>query len=195
MIIYKITHKLSGKCYIGQTVQNLKKRWVIHTATKSGCPYLSNALDKYGKEAFSIEEIASYKNMEDLNNAEEYFIDYYNCLAPHGYNIQSGGNSFGKMHPETKLKISQATKGKKKSLQMRQKLSASKMGAKHPMYQKPAKNRTPIKCLNNGIIYSSQEEASIALNCSITGINMAVRKVRPHTKGYRFEYIEVSNGR
>lgn len=109
MIIYKITHKLSGKIYIGQTVQPLKHRWYSHNSQKA-CAYLHRALKKYGKDAFTIEEIGSYKTIEDLNDAEEYYIDWFNCLSPNGYNLMTGGNN-KLMHEDTRKKMSESHKG------------------------------------------------------------------------------------
>ena len=36
MIIYKITNKITGKCYIGQTTRTLEKRWKYVTAYAGG---------------------------------------------------------------------------------------------------------------------------------------------------------------
>lgn len=93
MHIYKITHKLSGMTYVGQT-KDIQKRWAYHSKAYShnNCRYLKNAIQKYGKEHFSFEIIGAYNLKEDLDNAEEYFISYYNCLAPNGYNLMTGGS-------------------------------------------------------------------------------------------------------
>lgn len=92
MIIYKITNKLNGRCYIGQTSTSLKIRYNTH-CNKSQNTYIARSIRKYGKEKFSIEELARYATKEDLNNAEEYFISFYNCRIPNGYNISLGGNN------------------------------------------------------------------------------------------------------
>lgn len=91
MVIYCIVNKISGKYYIGQTSKSLEYRWSQHCQPSSKCYGLSGAIKKYGKENFSIGIVGEYKTQEDLNNAEEYFIDYYNCLAPNGYNLTTGG--------------------------------------------------------------------------------------------------------
>jgi group I intron endonuclease len=154
MIIYKITHKLSGKSYIGQTTETLLHRWIEHNSNKHKKFALQHAIIKYGKDAFLVEEIAEYTNLEDLNNAEEYYIDFYNTLAPNGYNLTTGGHNkklseetkhklsidrlgeknwnFGKKaSPETKAKMSLARTGKKlpsPSLETRAKMRAAKLG-------------------------------------------------------------------
>ena len=81
MILYKITNKINGKIYIGQTIQTLKARLWRHFK-KDSKSAISLAIKKYGRDNFSIEELDSYKTLEDLNNAEEYYIDWFNCLVP-----------------------------------------------------------------------------------------------------------------
>ena len=93
MIVYLITNKLNGKRYVGKTVGILSRRWYYHYSESSHCIALKNAIKLYGKENFHIEEVAKYNNLEDLNNAEEYYIDFYNCLSPNGYNLKLGGNA------------------------------------------------------------------------------------------------------
>ena len=113
MIIYKITNKINGMIYIGQTINNLDKRWKAHCrfGKNNTTSYVSNAIQKYGINAFCVEEIGSYSNLEDLNNAEEYFIDWFNCLVPNGYNIRLGGN-YSTFSLETRQKMSKAKLGK-----------------------------------------------------------------------------------
>jgi group I intron endonuclease len=112
MIIYKITHKQSGKCYVGQTTRSIKRRLKEHK-NSSYCARLYHAIKKYGIDAFSIDIVAEYDNLEDLNNAEEYYINYYNSLSPNGYNLLTGGKN-KKHSEESKQKMSAALKGKSK---------------------------------------------------------------------------------
>jgi group I intron endonuclease len=127
MIIYKITNKNNGMCYIGQTIRSLSERWKNHRTLKSGCIRLNNAIRKYGKDSFSVEEIASYNTQEDLNDAEEYYIDFHNCLAPNGYNLKTGGSK-GKMSEESKIKMSNSHIGQIPSAETLKKRSESMIG-------------------------------------------------------------------
>lgn len=113
MIIYKITNKLTGKCYIGQTTQTLSRRFAGHRYDINDNLPIHRALKKYGELNFICEEIASYTNMEDLNNAEHYYIEWFNCLIPNGYNIRAGGNNGGALHESTRKKIGDANRGEK----------------------------------------------------------------------------------
>lgn len=49
--IYKITNKINGKCYIGQS-KNIEERWRHHRTSKLKYP-LYLAFQKYGLENFS----------------------------------------------------------------------------------------------------------------------------------------------
>lgn len=152
MLIYKITNKLNGKCYIGQTV-NFIKRWERHCSNRDKTP-VSMAIAKYGIENFSYHIEGEYTNEQTLNDAEDYFIEFYNCLAPNGYNRVTGqqksriwseeslrkaseskrGNKnprFGKtLSLETRKAISKANKGKPMSEITKAKLRTANLGKK-----------------------------------------------------------------
>ena len=132
MLIYKITNKITGKSYVGQTIEDLKVRWSKHYYAKSNCPYLNRAIKKYGKDAFSVEEIGKYTNLEDLNNAEQYYIEWFNCMAPNGYNLSGGGLNGGKRHLDTKLKISISNTGKKRSKESKKRMSLAHLNKPNP---------------------------------------------------------------
>ena len=56
--IYKITNKINGKLYIGETKEkNPQKRWKGHIYSireGRGCPLLRSAFQKYGEENFTF---------------------------------------------------------------------------------------------------------------------------------------------
>lgn len=103
MIIYKITNKINGKIYIGQTTSLLQKRWNSHCNRKDRRG-ISNAIFNYGKENFIIEEIDGANDQSELNYLEQHYIYIYNSIAPNGYNILSGGKN-SKHTEESKLKM------------------------------------------------------------------------------------------
>lgn len=88
-VIYKIQHKESGKIYIGQTRRTLEQRMYEHLYNNN--TYIDKSLTKYGRDAFYITIIETVDN-EILNEREEYWIKFYDCIAPKGYNLNSGGN-------------------------------------------------------------------------------------------------------
>lgn len=212
MIIYKITNKINGDSYVGQTIQLLKERWYAHCGKRAEEFYLGRAIKKYGKENFVVEEIGTYSNLEDLNNAEEYYIDWHNTRTPNGYNIESGGKN-KRHHEETKLKIRLANSGKnsylygtkgnffgkKHSQKSLEKMHAAKLGhivttetrlkISKTLTGRPTFRGRKIKCLNNDKIYSCAQEAAKELNCLRRLIDKVAKGNREHTKGYRFIYV------
>lgn len=157
MIIYKLTHKTSGKCYIGQTVRDFELRWKEHCDPKRVCSAIGSAIQKYGLETFSKEVIGAYNNLEDLNNAEIYFIEWHNSVSPNGYNLMSGGEG-GIPNEETKNKLVKSHLGIIPSEETRRKMGNASRGRKHSektitKLRSLRENMTPILCLNNGIIY------------------------------------------
>lgn len=111
--IYKITNKINGKCYIGQTMHDIEKRWNIHRkciGTENGCPGLRRAFEKYGLENFKFEiVIICFDN--DLSKYEKEYIIKYDSYK-NGYNLTHGGEEGGffkgcKHTPENVEKIKQ----------------------------------------------------------------------------------------
>lgn len=130
--IYLITSP-SGKQYIGQCVKYLKsgkehgyiKRWKAHVSEarrfKNYSRILDNAIRKYGEEKFTVELIWECK-IEDLNSFESAFIEQYNTISPHGYNLTSGGGSNSRHSEETCKRKSISLKGKNKGRIMAKRL-------------------------------------------------------------------------
>ena len=91
--IYKITNKVNGKSYIGQTIQNVKERFYQHCATKCSQAVLNmvihKAITKYSKSNFTIEVIEEVESA-NLNDRERYWIRYYDSYN-NGYNSTEGG--------------------------------------------------------------------------------------------------------
>jgi group I intron endonuclease len=93
--IYKITNRLNGKVYIGQTV-NDKKRWTNHKSfAKQDEPvqYIHRAMKKYGVENFDYEVVAMCQRQQDTDETEKLIICQYDSQnKEHGYNISPGGD-------------------------------------------------------------------------------------------------------
>ena len=87
--IYKITNKVNGKSYIGQTRYTVEFRWRQHQHKKDNC-YFHNAIHKYGVENFIVETIEEC-NVEDLNSREIFYIAKYDTFN-NGYNLTIGGD-------------------------------------------------------------------------------------------------------
>jgi len=95
MHIYKFTHSESGRCYIGQTIQDPNQRRLEHICDSRHTDrtyHFHNALRKYGVDNFTFEVIAEASSLEELNNLEEYYVKKFNSID-NGFNIrQPGGN-------------------------------------------------------------------------------------------------------
>jgi len=128
-MLYKATNKINGKCYIGQTMQDLEQRKAEHLSAafsvkskRYNC-HFCRAIRKYGKESFEWEIFADGFPTDRLNNEEIAAISAHNSFSVNGYNSHSGGRSGGLMSEEVKRKISESHKGKIRSEEHKRKLS------------------------------------------------------------------------
>lgn len=95
--IYKITNKINGKKYIGQTSINLKERLNCHSQKNDTA--IGRAITKYGRKKFTISKIEKCK-LKNIDKREIYWIKQYNTFKGKGYNCHKGGGSMrGKEHP------------------------------------------------------------------------------------------------
>lgn len=85
--IYKYTSP-SNHSYIGQTIHSLNQR--ARTAYNGigykKCKVFWSAIQKHGWNSFTV-EILEEVPVSQLNEREEYYINYYNTVVPNGYNI------------------------------------------------------------------------------------------------------------
>ena len=96
--IYLITHRQSGKSYVGRTKDPVTRK-SQHFTGSSSCRYLSRAIAKYGREAFDFVVLCMCK-AADSKEVERKMIIQEGTLAPAGYNLSSGGEG-GRHHPDT----------------------------------------------------------------------------------------------
>lgn len=95
--IYKITNKINGKIYVGQTTKTLTERFQKHcwgTTAKDIYHFnmaIKEAIRKYGKENFIIELIEEVEQ-DKLDEREVYWISYYDSYNK-GYNCTLGGQN------------------------------------------------------------------------------------------------------
>lgn len=173
--IYKITNP-NGKIYIGQST-NIEKRFKTYfkisqskTQTK-----LNRSFYKYGinNHIFEILEICS---IELLNERERYYQDLYNVLN-NGLNcrLTETNNKSGKLSEAVKLKMSKSQKGRKLTIEHKQKLSIAKLNNKRSLETrlKISQGHIGIGCkkiidIETNIIYSSIKETCIIFNIKRT---------------------------
>lgn len=211
-IVYKVTNKINGKVYIGQTVQSLNRRittHISHALCERDNFYFHKAIVKYGKENFGWEIIAKCYSREELNKTEIRMIEKYGAVKK-GYNFNIGGNSnagFSRTERD-KQETSERMRGKRNpmygkhpSRKTRRKMSESHSGKKHYSYGKYGKDN--LKARKYIITTPSGKEIfvhGIANFCRSyreeklsygTLIQIAKGK-RKHHKGYKCRYyIEV----
>ena len=134
IFIYKLRFP-NDKVYIGQT-NNLDIRWINGGKGYKRCPYVWNAIQKYGWTAIEKSILEVCNDRDEANTREVYWIAAYNSADYRfGYNIQSGGKYRDRsaeanarikeklsnriVSEETRKKISKANKGKIRSAEYR----------------------------------------------------------------------------
>lgn len=158
MVIYKVTNLINNKIYIGQDSKNKENYF------GSG-KIIKKAINKYGIENFKKEILEICSNVDELNQAEKYWIEKLNSTNPDiGYNISFGGQSgwmLGLRHSdETKKNYSinrvgkligdmNGMYGKTHSSESKKKMSRPKSGKDNGMYGKKHSDETKKKISEN----------------------------------------------
>ena len=168
--IYVIENLLDGKMYIGQTIDPARRRRG-HFSPSSKCPYISNAIQKYGIGNFDFRLLEECTTLEDANTQEKYWIKELASLAPHGYNLREGGDAGGLPSQETIEKIRLANTGKKQTEEQKEKRAASHRGRKNTpetieKMSKAARNRPPEKCSMFGKKHSVETKRRMSLSAT-----------------------------
>jgi group I intron endonuclease len=136
--IYKITNP-TGKIYIGQSI-NIEKRWKYYISEslnkRDHQNKLFNSLKKYGPENH-IFEIIEKCSIEQLNEREIYWGEYFNCTDQKiGLNLRELGKQ-GQWTEEAKLKLSKSQTGvKRHTNESKAKISNKLKGTKYTDEQK-----------------------------------------------------------
>lgn len=205
MIIYKITNKINGKMYVGQTTRSLEERMKEHY--RHDFIVIDKALKKYGTDSFLIEVIDNANDINELNEKEKYWIYKLNTLAPNGYNQCFGGDNSCGFHyrDESKNKMSESKKNKyqgignpfyskKHSYESKLKMNSKRKGMSH-LNEEQVKHlreshfvRT-VKNIDTGEVFDSIKEASERYRINPTHITRVCKGRRKMTGGYRWEYV------
>jgi GIY-YIG catalytic domain/NUMOD3 motif len=190
MVIYKITNKINGLSYIGQTTNTVEFRFMHHVKPhKTRKTYLSRAIAKYGKENFSYIILSECENIDQLNDAEIYWIDFLQTLSPSGYNLTEGGKNTV-MSAQTRNKMSIAKLGKRsnafgKSLSAEHK---AKISAFHKG-RSPITPKAKVQCIETSQTFDSMLEAAGALSVRQGHISEVCSGNRKTAGGYTFRKV------
>ena len=102
--VYAITHRVSGKSYVGGAYKSFGLRFWIHRrdlrAGRHGNQHLQNAWNKYGASSFSF-RILERCSPESCKDREQYWIIQLDATnRKHGYNKSpTAGSPLGTKHP------------------------------------------------------------------------------------------------
>lgn len=172
--IYKTTNLINNKIYIGQ-----HKKPYFDEKYKGSGKAVKGAFKKYGRENFNVVVLEWCYSLEDLNTAEETYVEYYKKLyKDQCYNIAAGGDGCSCKYmsdEERKIrssKISAAVKGKKRpwligkrrSEETKRKLSDAMKGkvASEDTKRKMSESRKGEKNPNYGKQHSEETKRKIS---------------------------------
>lgn len=179
--IYKITNLVNGKVYVGQTTKTLKVRFRYHCYKYSGCVAICEAIKKYGKDSFVIEQLDSAKTTEKLNQKEVSWINTLNSVSPNGYNIQIGGDN--RVHSLSERLNSSILRGGKE-------FNVYKI-IKSIGYKRKA-NFKILKTESIGT-WVNQNECAEVLQLNARNINACLKGKEKYHRGYVFEHTDLES--
>lgn len=206
MIIYKMTNKVNGKVYIGQTTRELDERTKEHIRHNE--IIVDKAIQKYGIENFTVEQIDLAENIDELNQKEMHWIEHYDCITPKGYNQCYGGNNTCGYHHKEESKQKMSIKksqnyigegnpfyNKTHSEESRKKMSEARKGLKHlteEQIKRLRESHHTVKVINvdTGEVFDSIKDAGLKYNIEPTHITRVCKGKRKTCGGYRWEYVK-----
>ena len=170
----------NNKRYIGNTGQNVKRRWENGRGYKNNV-YFYRAIEKYGWDNFQHIIIAKGLTQNEAEWLEvELIREWDTTNKDKGYNISLGGNSGNKHTEETKRKIGEKSKGRNigekgywfgKSLseETRKKISESHKGKTFSDEHKENLSKNHYDCNGtknpSAILYNIYDENDIFVDC------------------------------
>ena len=183
-IIYKITNKINGKIYIGQTIRGFDKRYQGDLKKYVKNIPLKRSIEKYGIENFDICKIYDIAfSKEELDIKEMNWVRIFNSNhKDFGYNLTEGGNGTRGYAPSEEQREKQRNKIKGKYCGKNnpnyhnywtdeQKLHLSKI-RKEKCLSKGKNNPRAVSviCLTTKRIFYTAIEASQFYKCDNSGI-------------------------
>lgn len=211
-----IENDINNKKYIGKTLHSTEKRFKEHIKDSSRRRKvhrpLYNAINKYGKEHFSIKTIEVVPR-ELAGEREQYWIEYYNTYK-NGYNATAGGDGKPFIDYKKILKLYDRTKLTRKEIAKECNCCVESVSNIVSQYrdnvdwvERNAYRRVPnnlgiiskaVKCVENGLVFRSATQASNWLvstgtikskNYGKDKIPLACRGKRKTVGGYHWEYV------
>lgn len=176
--VYAHINKINGKIYVGQTCQDINRRWRNGNGYQN-CVAFYRAIQKYGWDNFEHEIIASNLTLQEANHFEELLIEKLDTINPNnGYNLRSGGENYI-CSEETRQRMSKnhanfrgensPLHGKHLSEEHKSKLSKARIGKykgeQHPMYGKrlSLEQRQKLSKAHQNVLLETRQRISLAL--------------------------------
>jgi group I intron endonuclease len=194
MIIYKITNN----------IRTLKE--IVSEHKRKRKPLISKALKKYGLNNFTIDVIDKAETIEELNEKEYKWVEFYNCITPLGYNQCEGGdNTMGYHHKEESKKNMSIKKkkmylgegnpfyGKTHSDEVKAKFSQQRKGRTLSNQWKDNLGKAHFKKvinLDTGEIFDSIRIAAEKYGLKDTHITRVCKGKRKTTGGFRWQHYD-----
>ena len=122
--VYLVKNKLTGKCYVGVSV-NIHSRWRQHkywAKNQDVVSLITKSIKKNGVENFEF-SIIEECGKDLFDEKERYWIEKYDSVL-NGYNLTYGGNLRKVLSDETRLKMSKSRIGVPKSQSHKEKIAA-----------------------------------------------------------------------
>lgn len=201
-IIYKYTSP-SGKVYIGQTINEQKRRNTFYNLNLSyGGDKIDNARHKHKPENFQYEILSSKEYLtkedakQDLDYLEIYYIDSYDSYR-NGYNSAIGGGTTTgyKFTDEQRQRVSEVQKGRIITETHRDKIAEALKGKvkseQHKENMRGKHTKSVLEYDLNGILlaqYDSVTECAKANNTTKSHISdvLCGRRKTHHKKVFRY---------
>lgn len=217
--VYEIRNLINGDRYIGSS-QDIGMRFCRHLSElkhkRHHSVHLQRAWNKYGEKNFEMEPLIFCDEDKTLL-FEQILLDE---LDPE-YNIAECAEASArgaKRSKETRQRISEAQKGRKRTSESVKRSALGHVGLSHTEKTKKAISKSitewhktkngklaveklkratqrKVKCLETGKIYLSIKSAAEDLNVNRAKVSAVARGERSHTGGYRFVYAGDGEGR
>ncbi len=198
--IYRIIRIKTGKCYVGQTTRTAAERFEDHKHCKTS--YIGRAIRKHGVESFTLEVLEVCETREQLNERERFWIAFFNCRWPLGYNMTEGGEGNWERTPESIAKMSR--KGKRHANSSRKQIALSLTGENNPQYGKPLSDETKAKlsaavpnkraviCVETSEVFDSITAAAQCKQLCLQDVSRACRNPGRTAGGFHWRYKDAS---
>ena len=193
LYLYLIKNKINKRCYVGIT-KNYVNRFQEHRRGSKSNRILQSAFQKYGYDNFEF-ELVYQGSKDEITNLEMMVV------TKDDYNLTYGGGMppifYGSDNPssknEVREKISKAQKGvpRKPQTQEHKDLMRSYFKGR-PKTPNSGTSYKRIKCLNDGLIFDSMQEAADFYKIDRACVSRVARglKTPSHAGGCNFIIIE-----